>query len=117
MAYGRPTLTASSEKPILRMVIVETDDPTAFANELEIGRPILRRIGVEATVRAWLATYAGPDVHRLVLTLEFSDGDAFARSEAAYSAGSGDAEYDAWVARLDALRTTTYDALHVELPG
>jgi hypothetical protein len=97
------------------MVEVETTDPAAFAREVAAGREIFMRIGVEARLRAWQATYAGSDVHRILLTLEFADGTAFARSETAFSGAIGDAEFEAWVARLDDMRKTTYDALHVEL--
>jgi hypothetical protein len=69
------------ERSVLRLVEVETTDPAGFAREVAAGREIFMRIGVEARLRAWQATYAGSDVHRILLTLEFADGAAFARSE------------------------------------
>lgn len=87
----------------------------AFAALLERGRPILARCGVEAHVRAWEATYAGPDTGKLFVTLEFADFSAFARLEEAYARAASDSEFSAWAEELALVRTLTSDSLHVEL--
>ena len=51
----------------------------------------------------------------VIVTFEFADGAAFARSEAAFGRAAGDAEYDAWVKDLLAVRKITSDILFEEL--
>jgi hypothetical protein len=105
-----------TDRPILRVVTVDVhDDVEVFAGELDRGRAILARCGVEATVRAWQATYAGTDTGRVIVTLEFADFAAFARSEEAYARAAADPEFAGWAGGLALIRTLTADSLHTEL--
>jgi hypothetical protein len=106
-----------TDRPILRLVTVDVHGGGVedFARELERGRPILRRCGVEADVRAWTATYAGPDTGKVIVTLEFADFAAFARSEEAYARAAADPEFTTWAEGLAVLRSLTSDSLHIEL--
>jgi hypothetical protein len=105
-----------TDRPILRVVTVDVhDDVDAFAHELHRGRPILDRCGIEANVRAWQATYAGADTGKVIVTLEFADFAAFARSEEAYTRATSDAEFNAWAGRLALIRSLTSDSLHSEV--
>lgn len=45
-------------------------------------------------MRAWQATYAGSETGRIIVTLEFADLAAFARSEHAYAKAVADPEFD-----------------------
>lgn len=104
------------QQAVLRVVSVKVRqgvDP--FIGELERGRRILRRIGVEATIRAWLATYAGPETGTILLTLEFADQPAFYRSQEAFGRAPGDEEFREWSRRLPELRSVLSDSLHIEL--
>jgi hypothetical protein len=102
--------------PILRLVIVDVHgEVEGFAAELERGRSILRRCGVEAEVRAWQATYAGSHTGQVIVTLEFADFAAFARSEHAYAKAPADPEFTDWAEGLALMRTLTSDSLRVEL--
>jgi hypothetical protein len=105
-----------TDRPFLRVVHVDvTGGLDAFAALLERGRPILARCGVEARVRAWQATYAGPDTGKVFVTLEFADFAAFARSKEAYARAASDPEFSAWAEELALVRSPTSDSLHVEL--
>ncbi len=106
-----------TDRPILRLVTVDVHggEVEDFARELERGRPILRRCGVEAEIRAWQATFAGPETGTVIVALEFADFAAFARSEEAYARAAGDAEFTTWAGGLALLRSLTSDSLHVEL--
>lgn len=109
-------VTIPSDRPILRTVLVDVHGQVAdFVAELERGRPILKRCGVEAEVRAWQATYAGSDTGRIIVTLEFPDLAAFTRSEHAYATAADDPEFAAWARRLASIRRLTSDSLHIEL--
>jgi hypothetical protein len=107
---------APAEQAILRVVSVKVHRGVdAFIAELERGKSILRRCGVEADIRAWLATYAGTETGTLLVTLEFADQGAFFRSEQAFAKAPEDAEFGAWSRRLPELRSVMSDCLHVEL--
>jgi hypothetical protein len=68
---------------------------------------------VEAEIRAWLATYAGPDTGKVLVTFEFANQAAFFRCEQAFA--PEDAEFRAWSQTLPELRSIVSDSLHVEL--
>jgi hypothetical protein len=109
-------LVTPSNRPILRIVHLDVHgDLNDFVAELQRGRPILARCGIEAEVRSWQATYAGRDTGQVIVTLEFADLAAFARSEHAYAEAVGNPEFVAWATRLGDLRTITSDGLHIEL--
>lgn len=104
------------DRPILRLVTVDIHgEVEEFTRELERGRAILQRCGVEAEVRAWEATYAGPETGKVIVSLEFADFEAFARSEQAYARAVADPEFAGWAERLALLRSLTSDSLHTEL--
>jgi len=110
-------LVLPTDRPILRLVTVDVHGGRVedFAHELERGRPILRRCGIEAEVRAWAATYSGPDTGKVIVTLEFADFAAFARSEEAYARAVTDPEFAAWAEGLVDFRSLASDSLHTEL--
>ena len=52
---------ASAQKAtVLRVVVVKTDDPAAYAQEIEKGRQVMKGIGIQAQTRVWQARFAGP---------------------------------------------------------
>ncbi len=109
-------ICATAEQAILRVVSVKVRRGVdAFVTELERGKSILRRCGVEANIRAWLATYAGPETGALVITLEFADQEAFFRSEQAFAAAPQDDEFQAWSRQLPEFRSVISDSLHIGL--
>lgn len=95
-----------------RVVVVETSDAVAYMQQLEQGRAILRSLGSPATVRAWWARFAGPNVGRVVVTVEYPSFAAFAADEPKIS---GSAEYQAWLKGLDKVRKVVADSLYQEL--
>lgn len=51
----------------------------------------------------------------VIVTFEFADQAAFARSQVAFANASGDREYDAWVKDLESVRKIISDSLFNEL--
>lgn len=49
---------------VLRVVVVKTDNPAAYAQELEKGRQLMKSMGIPATIRVWQARFAGPEAER-----------------------------------------------------
>ena len=96
---------------ILRVVVVKTDNPAAYTQELEKGRQIMKSLGVQATTRVWLARFAGPEAGSMVVSIEYPSIEAFAE---AYSKTNASSEYQAWVKGLDKFRKIVSDSLYNE---
>ena len=46
---------------VLRVVVVKTDSPAAYAQELEKGKQIMKSLGIPANIRVFQARFAGPE--------------------------------------------------------
>jgi len=107
--------SAAASARILRIVVVEVQDPASYIKEVKRGKPILKRLGIEGEIRVLQATYAGKETGMVIVTFEFGDKASFARSEGAFENARGDREYDAWVKDLEKIRKLTSDSLFDEL--
>lgn len=96
---------------VLRVVVVKTDDPAAYAQELEKGRQVMKSIGVQAQTRVWQARFAGPEAGAMVVSIEYPNMAAFADAVAKTNASS---EYQAWLKGLDKVRKIVSDSLYTE---
>ena len=96
----------------LRVITVKTDNVAAYVQELEKGRAMMKRLGVNATTRIWRATYAGPNTGTIVVSQEFPSWQAFLDAQGKTSA---DPQFSAWLAGLDKVRTITSDSIYREL--
>jgi len=105
-------LAVGAEAAVLRVVVVETSDAGAYAQEIEKGRALLERAGSVAQVRVWRGRFAGPEAGKVIVSVEFPDMLAFANDDKKMAA---DAEYQAWLRGLDKLRTVVSDSLYEEL--
>lgn len=104
---------ASAANPtVVRVVVVETDNLSAYLKELERGKAMLKRLGSPAEIRVFQARFAGPDAGAVVVTVEFPSLAALVESDAKVEA---DAEYTAWIKGLDKLRKIVSDSLYTEL--
>jgi hypothetical protein len=96
----------------LRVITVKTDNLTAYMQELDKGRAMLKKLGIQTQIRIWRATFAGNDAGALVVSQEFPSWTAFAEAQTKIA---GNAEFQAWLKNLDKLRTITSDSLYREL--
>jgi hypothetical protein len=96
----------------LRVISVKTDNVSAYLQQLDKGRAMLKRLGVATTLRVWRATYAGPNTGTVIVSQEYPNWAAFADGQAKTAA---DPEFSAWLAGLDKVRTITSDSLYREL--
>lgn len=96
----------------LRVISVKTDNVAAYMQQLEKGQAMLKRLGVQTTLRIWRATFAGPNTGTVIVSQEYPTFAAFAEAQAKTAA---DAEFSAWLANLDKVRTITSDSLYREL--
>ena len=107
-------LLASSplQAAVFRVIKVEVSDTEMYLKEVENGRAVMKRLKVDGSVRVMRAKFAGKDVGRLIVTVEYKDLAAFAASEAALKA---DEEHSAVLRRIGALRKILSDSLYEEL--
>jgi hypothetical protein len=104
--------TALAQKTtVLRVVVVKTDDPAAYAQELEKGRQVMKSLGIQAQTRVWQARFAGPDAGMVVATIEYPNMAAFSDAVAKTNASS---EYQTWIKGLDKIRKIVSDSLYTE---
>ena len=103
---------ALAQKPtVLRVVVVKTDDPVAYAQEIEKGRQVMKSIGIQAQTRVWQARFAGPEAGAVVVSIEYPSMAAFAEAVAKTNASS---EYQTWLKGLDKVRKIVSDSLYTE---
>jgi hypothetical protein len=96
---------------VLRVVVVKTDNPAAYAQEIEKGRQIMKGLGVQQLTRVWQARFAGPEAGAVVVSIEYPSMDAFAD---AYKKTSASSDYQNWLKGLDKVRKIVSDSLYTE---
>jgi hypothetical protein len=96
---------------VLRVVVVKTDNPVAYAQEIEKGRQIMKSLGVQATTRVWQARFAGPEAGATVVSIEYPSMEAFADG---YKKTSASSDYQNWIKDLDKVRKIISDSLYTE---
>ena len=112
LAFALAGNAAAASGVWLRVIQVKSDNVSAYMAELEKGRAMMKRLGVNTTLRVWRATFAGPNTGTVVVTQEFPSWQAFADANAKTGA---DAPFAAWLAGLDKVRTIVSDSLYREL--
>ncbi len=96
---------------VLRVVVVKTDNPAAYVQEIEKGRQIMKSLGVQATTRVWQARFAGPEAGAVVVSIEYPSMEAFAD---AYKKTNASTDYQNWVKNLDKVRKIVSDSIYTE---
>jgi len=96
---------------VLRVVVVKTDSPAAYAQEIEKGRQIMKGLGVQQITRVWQARFAGPEAGAVVVSIEYPSMDAFAD---AYKKTSASSDYQNWLKDLDKVRKIVSDSIYTE---
>jgi len=109
--FAMSSAAVAQKATVLRVVTVKTDDPAAYAQELEKGRQIMKSLGMQATTRIWQARFAGPEAGLVVVSIEYPNMAAFADS---YAQASASSEYMAWLKGLDKIRKIVSDSLYSE---
>lgn len=96
---------------VLRVVVVKTENPAAYAQEIEKGRQIMKGLGVQQITRVWQARFAGPEAGAVVVSIEYSSMDAFTD---AYKKTNASSDYQNWLKDLDKVRKIVSDSLYTE---
>jgi hypothetical protein len=101
-----------AEGTVLRVIVVQTDDVSAYLKEIERGKAMMKRLESPATTRIWRATFAGSEAGTVVVSVEYPSLAAFAKDDAKFTA---DSEFQAWLKGLDKIRKIVSDSLYNEL--
>jgi len=96
----------------LRVIVVKTDNVTAYMQQLDKGRAMMKKLGINPTIRIWKATFAGPNAGTIIVSQEYP---SFAALAEAQSKGAADKDFSTWVEGLDKIRTIVSDSLYREL--
>ena len=105
------TAAFAQKTTVLRVVVVKTDNPAAYVQEIEKGRQIMKGLGVQQTMRVWQARFAGPEAGAVVVSIEYPSMDAFADGFKKTSASS---DYQNWLKDLDKVRKIVSDSIYTE---
>ena len=97
---------------VLRVVVVESQNPAAYVAEIERGRALLKAKGSQIEIRVWRATYAGSEAGTVVASAVYPSLAALAEDNAKLSS---DPELRAWIQGLDKVRKIVSDSLYTEL--
>jgi hypothetical protein len=108
---GLSSAAVAQKATVLRVVVVKTDDPAAYAQELEKGKQIMKSLGIQGQTRVWQARFAGPEAGMVVATIEYPNMAAFADATAKTNASS---DYQTWIKGLDKIRKIVSDSLYTE---
>ena len=112
LALGLSATAFADSSIVLRVVTVKTDDVGAYMHELDKARDMLKRLGISAQIRAWRATFAGPNTGAVVVSQEYASLAALADAMTKVAA---DPEYNQWLKNLDKMRTIESDSIYREL--
>jgi hypothetical protein len=109
---GMSSAAFAQKTTVVRVVVVKTDNPAAYAQALEAGKEIMKKAGISPVVHVYQATYAGAEAGAVVATIEYPSIVALAEAETKLRA---DKDYVAWIKGLDKIRTIVSDSIYREL--
>jgi hypothetical protein len=112
LAIAMSSAASAASTVVLRVIQVKTDNVSAYMQQLDKGRAMLKRLNIPTQLRIWRATYAGPNTGTLIVSQEYPTWAAFADAQNKIAA---DPEFSAWLANLDKVRTIISDSLYREL--
>jgi len=104
--------SVTADATVLRIVVVQTDNPDLYVQELEKGKALLKKAGSPAIIRVWRARFAGDNVGTVVASAEFPDLAALAEDDAKMA---NNAELRDWLKGLDKIRKIISDSIYTEL--
>jgi hypothetical protein len=97
---------------VVRVVVVKTDNPAAYAQAIEAGKEIMKKAGVSADTRVFRASYAGPETGAVIAAIEYPSIAALAEAETKLRTNK---DYIDWLKGLDKIRTIVSDSIYREL--
>jgi len=112
LMLGMSSAAFAQKTTVLRVVIIKTDDVSAYLQQLEKGKEIMKKLGITQQIRVWQATFAGPNAGSVAAAIEYPSMAAFADANTKTRA---DKDYQAWLKDTAKIRTIVSDSLYREL--
>ena len=112
LMLGMSSAAFAQKTTVLRVVIIKTDDVSAYLQQLEKGKEIMKKLGITQQIRVWQATFAGPNAGSVAAAIEYPSMAAFADADTKTRA---DKDYQAWLKDTAKIRTIVSDSLYREL--
>ena len=112
LMLGMSSAALAQKSTVIRVVVVKTDNPAAYAQALESGKEIMKKAGVSANIHVYQGTYAGNEAGAVAAVIEYPSIVALAEAETKLRA---DKDYVAWIKSLDKIRTIVSDSIYREL--
>ena len=111
VAFALSSTVFAQKSTVLRVLVIKTDNVAGYVQELDKGQALLKKLGVQETLRVWQARFAGPEAGSVVVSIEFPSMSALVDSDTKTSANS---EYKEWLKGLDKVRKIVSDSLYTE---
>lgn len=108
MKTKAPSSRTAIDSPVLRVLVIKTDNLDHYAAEIAKGQAMITAKGARATLRVWRARFAGPEAGSVIVTVEYPSLQAYVDTERTMNA---DAEYVAWYRALGKRRAVVSDSL------
>jgi len=102
----------AAEASVLRVVIVQASDASAYVKELERGKELMKKAGMTGQIRVWRARFAGDNAGAIAVGIEYADLATLAAEDKKLQT---DPELKAWIAGLDKVRKIVSDSIYEEL--
>ena len=111
VAFALSNTAFAQKSTVLRVLVIKTDNVAGYVQELDKGQALLKKLGVQETLRVWQARFAGPEAGSVVVSIEFPSMSALVDSDTKTSTNS---EYKEWLKGLDKVRKIVSDSLYTE---
>ena len=111
VAFALSSTAFAQKSTVLRVLVIKTDNVAGYVQELDKGQALLKKLGVQETLRVWQARFAGPEAGSVVVSIEFPSMSALVDSDTKTSTNS---EYKEWLKGLDKVRKIVSDSLYTE---
>jgi hypothetical protein len=112
LGLGLALCAMPSHADVHRVVVVEVSDTAMYVKEIDNIRSAMKRLKVDGTIRVMRARFAGKESGAIVVAASYKDMASFAATDAALAA---DAENQATMRRIGALRKIVSDSLYEDL--
>jgi hypothetical protein len=101
----------AADPVVLRVIVVETADVSAYAHEISTLGAISKKIGSPVTLRVFRARFAGPNTGTVVVSVEYANLSALAKNDELMRSN---ADLVAQMKKIAAIRKIVSDSIYEE---
>jgi hypothetical protein len=101
----------AADPVVLRVIVVETADVSAYTHEISTLGAISKKIGSPVTLRVFRARFAGPNTGTVVVSVEYANLSALAKNDELMRSN---ADLVAQMKKIAAIRKIVSDSIYEE---